>query len=175
MFGVLLHAPRGSFYSPRGLAAVGAPFGRPGCLLSVGAPDLSGAHRTLQCNGYKSSDWLVSCSGGTRLSDAPCDGWLQPTCPLAVGWLAHWTVRRFVWTVRCTMWPLAPTDVSTSRWLAGTLDCPSLRVDCPVIYSRHWLIFPRAVSWSDRAPDCPVGDTGPSGATQSSPTFSFSI
>jgi hypothetical protein len=39
-------------------------------------------------------------------------------------------------------------------------------------YSRRRLEFPRAPNWLDRAPDCPVGGTGPFGATQSS-TFSL--
>jgi hypothetical protein len=38
----------------------------------------------------------------------------------------------------------APADVSTSRWLDGTSDYSALRADCPVIYSRRWLIFPES-------------------------------
>jgi hypothetical protein len=46
-------------------------------------------------------------------------------------------------------------------------------------YSRRWKEFSRVGRWPDRAPDCPVGGTGPSGALQSStlplflPLFSF--
>jgi hypothetical protein len=67
-------------------------------------------------------------------------------------------------TVRWSKWPVAPANVSTSRWLVGTPDCPTLRADCPVIYSRHWLILPesspfgqtvyRTVQWV--ASDCPT-------------------
>jgi hypothetical protein len=46
-------------------------------------------------------------------------------------------------------------------------------------YSRRGQEFPRAGHWSDRAPNCPVGGTEPSGALLSStlslflPLFSF--
>jgi hypothetical protein len=84
--------------------------------------------------------------GGTELSGAPCD-----RCPLV--------------------------DVATSHWLAGTLDCPALHADGPVNYNRRRLKFQRAfgrtVHWIIRCtPDCPMGGTGPSGATLCSPTFS---
>ena len=56
--------------------------------------------------------------------------------------------------------------------MAGTPDCPPPRTDCPVNYSRHSQENPRVESWADRASECPVGGTGPSGAAQSS-TFSM--
>jgi hypothetical protein len=55
-----------------------------------------------------------------------------------------------------------------------------IQSDYTPIYSRRKLLFPesgpfgRTVHLSVRCtPDCPVGATGPSGATQISPTFSF--
>jgi hypothetical protein len=136
------------FIALRDLGVVGAPFGRPWLPSVCGCIGLSDAHRTVRCtpdtalcNDYKSSDWLVSCSGGIGPSGAPCDH-----CPLA--------------------------DVATSRWLAGTPDCPALHTDGLMNYSQCRLKFPRAGSWSNRAPDCLVGGTGPSGAIQWSPFFS---
>jgi hypothetical protein len=70
-------------------------------------------------------------------------------------------------------WPRA--DVATSRWLAGTPDCPSLHTDGPVNYSRRRLKFLRADYSADRATDCPMGGTGPSGSTQTSRLSLFSI
>jgi hypothetical protein len=84
----------GPFIAPRGLGAVGAPFGRP--LL----PSIHGAPDTTQCNGYVSPNWLISSSRGTGLPDAPVDHWLWPTCQLAVGQLAHRGVQRSMRTVQ---------------------------------------------------------------------------
>jgi hypothetical protein len=82
--------------------------------------------------GRESSDWLLSCSGGTGstgfgtvLSGAPLDRWPE-------------------------------TDVAASRYVAGTPDCPTPCADCLVNYSRHKLKNLRAESWPDCAPDCPV-------------------
>jgi hypothetical protein len=69
--------------------------------------------------------------------------------------------------------------VAASRYTTGTPDCSTPRVDRQVNYSRRGLESSRAPSWPDRAPNCPVGGTGPSSATQSStfslflPLFSF--
>jgi hypothetical protein len=69
--------------------------------------------------------------------------------------------------------------MAASRCTTGTPNCPVSRADRPVNYSRRRLEFLRAPSWSDRALDCPVGGTRPSGALQSSmlslflPSFSF--
>jgi hypothetical protein len=62
--------------------------------------------------------------------------------------------------------------VTAGRCIAGTPDCPATHADRPVNYSRRRLKNPRAASWPDRAPDCPMNGTGPSGAVQSS-TFSL--
>jgi hypothetical protein len=62
-------------------------------------------------------------------------------------------------------------NVAGSRCTNGTPDYPAPRADCPVNYSRRSQENPRAESLADRAPDCPVGGTGPSSAAQSS-TFS---
>jgi hypothetical protein len=64
--------------------------------------------------------------------------------------------------------------VAASRCVAGTPDCPAPHVDCLMNFSRHRLQNSRAPSWPDRAPDCPVGGTGPAGAAQSS-TFPLFI
>jgi hypothetical protein len=46
--------------------------------------------------------------------------------------------------------------VSCSRWSAHTLDCPALRTDHPVNYSRRSLLFARATRSAGQSPDCPV-------------------
>jgi hypothetical protein len=63
-------------------------------------------------------------------------------------------------------------DVAGSHCTAGTPSYPAPREDCPMNYSRRSQKNPRAESLADRAPDCPVGGTGPSGAAQSN-TFSM--
>jgi hypothetical protein len=68
----------------------------------------------------------------------------------------------------------SPTDVASSRWLAGTPDFLALHADGLVNYSRRRLKFPRADCSADRTQDCPV-HTGPSDSTQSSPSSLFSI
>jgi hypothetical protein len=59
-------------------------------------------------------------------------------------------------------------DMAASRCAAGTTDCPVPRMDRPVHYNRRRLKTPRAASWTDSAPDYPVGGTKPSGALQCS-------
>jgi hypothetical protein len=63
--------------------------------------------------------------------------------------------------------------MATSRWLAGTPDRPALCTDGPVNYSQRRLNSWRVACLVDRALDCPVGGTGPSGAMQTSPLFLF--
>jgi hypothetical protein len=72
---------------------------------------------TTQCNSYRSLFGCFPLLGGTE----PSGGWHR--------------------NVRCSCWPLAPADVSTSRWSAGTPDYPALRADRPVNYSRQCLVF----------------------------------
>jgi hypothetical protein len=115
MLGCLLHAPRGPFYSPRQIGAVGGQQGRPKlpsvgwCTGQSGAPPDSTVHvrcaisflfwrrRPLQICG--------SCATGhspvhTRQSGAPADRWRGPRVarglrgqPLRWRPLAHRTVR----------------------------------------------------------------------------------
>jgi hypothetical protein len=99
-------------------------------------------HRTIrcisdneQCKGYKFSDWLVSCSGGTAELDRPVGGTRLPGAPCD----------------RCL-----PTDMATSRWLAGTPDHSVLRTDGSMNYSQRRLKFSKADSLADCAPDRPV-------------------
>jgi hypothetical protein len=150
MLGVVLHAPRGPFYSPKG------PRSRWSSIWQGMVAFYPRVHQTVrctpdreQCNDNESLDWLLSASGapdcsvgGTRLPDAPFDRWLE-------------------------------ADVTTSRWLVGTPDCPAHRADGSVNYSRQRLKIPRAGCSVDHALDYLVGGTGPFGATQSSPLSHF--
>jgi hypothetical protein len=114
-------ALRGPFIAPRDLGAIGALFGRPWLPSVCGCTGLSGAHQTL--HGVMATYLLIGCFpllGGT----GPSGGWHR--------------------TVRCTSWSLAPADVSTSRWPAGTSDYPALDADCSMIYSRWSLGFPKS-------------------------------
>jgi hypothetical protein len=137
---ILLHGAWGSFYSPRDLEVVGAPFERP-CLVHTG-------HSTVQRS--QDLNWLFSSSGG------------------------HWTVWWGHRTVRCTSWLLVAADVSDSRWLSSHRTVRrSTRTVQWIIAKGAWL-FSRATSTTERSPDCPVGGTRPSGATQTSSDASFS-
>jgi hypothetical protein len=69
---------------------------------------------------------------------------------------------------RCS-WPT--WQLTVARLAHRTVRCLA---DHPVNYSRRRLEFSRVAIWLDRAPDCPVGGTGPSGALQSS-TFSLCL
>jgi hypothetical protein len=108
----------GPFIAPRDLGVVGAPFGRPWLSSVHGCTGLSDTHRTLHST--TATDRLIACFpllGGT----GPSGRWDR--------------------TVRCTYWPLAPADVSTSYWLASRPDCLVLHVGRPVNYSRRSLVF----------------------------------
>jgi hypothetical protein len=111
MLGVLLHAPRGFIYSPKGPRS------------------------------HWSSIWKALVAFYPRGAlDCPMHTGHCIVQRLQILWLAgflFWGHR----TIRCTRWPLAPADVSTSRWMADTPGCPALCANCPVIYSQHWLIF----------------------------------
>jgi hypothetical protein len=121
------------FIAPRDLGAVRAPFGRLWLPSVRGCTGLSGAHQTL--NSARTESHMVGrfpVLGGTE----PYGGGTELSSALG------------------DRWPSA--DVAASRWLAGTPDCLALRTDGPMNYSRRRLEFPRAGSWLDRAPDCPV-------------------
>jgi hypothetical protein len=126
-------APRGSFYSTKG------PRSHWSSIWKAPVAFCLRLHQTIrctpdtaQCNGYGSLYWLLSTSGGT----GPSSGWHR--------------------TVRCTYWQLAPANVTTSRWPAGTPGCSAFRTDCLVNCSRWSLFFPRAALFSNCAPDRPV-------------------
>jgi hypothetical protein len=97
----------GPFIALKDLGAVEAMFGRSWLPYVRGCTRLSGVHRTL--HSATTTNLLIGCFhllgapecpvGGTGLSGALVDRWLQSTCQLAVGQLAHLTVQRFVRTV----------------------------------------------------------------------------
>jgi hypothetical protein len=67
----------GPFIAPKGLGVVGARFGRPWLPFVRECTRLSGAPDTARCNGYITSDWLLSTSGGNRTAR-----WVAPDCPV---------------------------------------------------------------------------------------------
>jgi hypothetical protein len=140
------------FIAPRDLGAVGAPFGRLWLPSVCGCTELSGAHRTVS----------------SATTENPLIGYFlllgAPDCPVCGNKPSD---------APCDRWSKA--DVAISRWLAGALDYPVLRADGLVNYSRHRIKFLRAGSTTDRAPDCPVGGTGPSGAMQPNLFQSYSL
>jgi hypothetical protein len=89
----------------------------PGCLLSVGAPDIP-VHTEQQ---------IVRALGVT---ENPLIGWF----PL-LGALDYSVQGTGLSSKPIDSWPGA--NVTTSRWTAVTSDCPAPRVDRPVNYSRH--------------------------------------
>jgi hypothetical protein len=133
------------FISPRYLGAVGAPFGR------TWLPSVHG------CIGLSDAHWKVNSAMPTKslIDKFPVLG--APYYP--VGGIEPSGAP-------CDCW--LPAYVATSRWLAGT-------PDGPMNYSLRRLKFLRAGCSTDRASDCSVGGTGPSGATQSSLVSSFLI
>jgi hypothetical protein len=135
------------FIAPRQLGAVGAPFGRQFLPSDHGRIGLSGAHRTVNSTSTgrdrESPDWLVSFSVGA------------PNGPVRHMTGGSWST-----------W-----QVAIARLVHQTVPAP--RADCPMIYSRRSQKNPRAESLADRAPDCPVGGTEPSGAAQSNTSSTF--
>jgi hypothetical protein len=93
MLGVLLHAPRGFFYSPKGPRSHWSSIWKALVAFCHGCTRLSGAHRTL--HSVTATDSLIGWFpvlgapdrpvGGTRLSGVPCDRWYLQTWPLVVG------------------------------------------------------------------------------------------
>jgi hypothetical protein len=78
MLGIELHAPRRLFCSPKG------PRSRWSSIWKTLVAFCPWVHRTVQCtpdseqcNNKESLDWLLSASGGTRPSGAPCDRWSE--------------------------------------------------------------------------------------------------
>jgi hypothetical protein len=130
----------------RDLGAFGAPFGRVWLPSVRGCTGLSGAHRTLH----------------SAMTTNPLIGWFSVLGDTGLFGGLHQTVR-------CTMLLLALVNVSISCWLAGTSDCPALRMDYPTLRTDSRTMH--RVVWCTL--DCLVGGTEPSGATQSSPTFPF--
>jgi hypothetical protein len=92
------------FIAPRELGAVGAPFGRPLLSYVRWCNELSGEHRIVNSaragHDRESPDWLISYSGGTRLSGVPLDWWTRANMSTSCWLLAHRTVWRLAWTVR---------------------------------------------------------------------------
>ena len=108
MLGVLIHAPRRPFYSPRQLGAVGGILGR---LI------------------LPSVEWRTGQSGVPPDSHCSClvrdflPFLAQPTVATS-GWLAHRTLSGAHRTVRCPLSTVgvghvSPTDFAVDRWLTG--------------------------------------------------------
>jgi hypothetical protein len=124
---------RGPFIAPRDLGAVGASFGRPWLPSIRGYTGLSGAHRTLH-SATTTDRWLTSFRfwraperpvGGAGLSGAPADCWLQLACQVAVGRLAHRTVRR---STRFVRWIIVNKVCFSREWPVW----PDCAPNCPV-------------------------------------------
>jgi hypothetical protein len=144
MLGVVLHAPRGPFYSPKG------PRSRWSSICQALVAFCPQVHRTV--NSATTKNPLI---GYFLLLGAP-DYPVGSTGPSGASF---------------DRWPEA--NVATSRWLAGTPNCPAHRANGSMNYSQQRLIFLRAGCSADHAPDSPVGGTRPSGATQTSPLSPF--
>jgi hypothetical protein len=121
------------FIALRDIGAVGALFGRLWLPSIRGCTRLSGAHRTV--NNAHAENHVIGWFPILWALDHPVGGTRLCSAP-------------------GDHWPLA--DVTASRWLAGTPDCPMLRTDGPVNFSRCRLKFPRAATLAYRAPDCPM-------------------
>jgi hypothetical protein len=112
LLGILLHVPRGPFYSPKGASSHWTPFGRP---------------------------WLPSVCGRTAQSGAPPDSeqckisflfwWSRPLQPLAP--VAHWTIQCHTRQSGAIWWLLAKSmchpliaQPTVGVGAAGTPDSP---------------------------------------------------
>jgi hypothetical protein len=146
MLGVLLHAPRGPFYSHKG------PRSRWNPIWKALVAFCLWVHRTirctgqLMCNGYESSDWSPSFSGGHR----------------TVRW--HFPGRCLLtWPTLIARSTVGMGEESLLAWRTGHVRCTS---DCPIIFSQQVLAFSpeRLVGPADQAspghvrytPDYPV-------------------
>jgi hypothetical protein len=97
VLGVVLHMPRGPFYSPKDLGVVGTPFGRLWLPSVHGRTGLSCAHWIMN-NAWTENrviGWF-SVLGDTGPSDAPLDCWPSADVVASRWRLAHRTVRRSV-------------------------------------------------------------------------------
>jgi hypothetical protein len=137
MLGVELHAPKGLFYSLKG------PRSRWSSVWKAMVAFCPRVHWTIRCTPDNEQ-----CAG--RESLIGCFPVPRGTGPSGAP---------------LDRWPEA--DVAVSRCTTGTPDCPAPREDRLMNYSQCRLEFSRAGCWPDRAPNCPVVDTEPSGALQS--------
>ena len=127
MLGVVLQVSRGPFYSPKGPRSHWSSIWK---ALVAFCPRV---HRTL--HSATATNHLIGWFPVLGAPNLPVGGTRLSSAP------CH----------RCL-----PADAATSHWLAGTLNCPALRMDGQVNYSQPRLKFPRAGSLANRAPDCPV-------------------
>jgi hypothetical protein len=120
VLGVMFHAPRVPFYSPRDLGPLELHLEGPGCLLSAGAPDCPVHTRQWTVRGWaRAENPLVGCFpilGGTGLSGAPLDHWPGADVATRRWLLAHRTVRRLARTIR---WIIADASWKPESSLAG--------------------------------------------------------
>jgi hypothetical protein len=156
MLGVVLHVPRGPFYSPK------AARSRWNSIWQAILAFYSSVHRIVR---WRTRQWTVHAqytvenpligwfpflwgtepSGvGTGPSDAPCDRWRSSTWQIAVARLEHPTVWCLARTSRCSeekpeSREFAQTVHRTVRWWAP---------NCPVLRSQHHFFGPFLSSFS---------------------------
>jgi hypothetical protein len=86
MLGIVLHVRRSPFFIPKGSRSRWSSIWK---ALVAFCPWVQWTIRCTSdsehCNNYEIPDWLVSCSGGTGLSGAPCGRW-----PLVDMAISHW-------------------------------------------------------------------------------------
>jgi hypothetical protein len=129
MLGVVLHAPRGHFYSPK------AARSRWNSIWKAILALCSSVHRTVR---WHTEQWIVHAQyttenpligwfpflWGTGPSGAPCDRWLSSTWQIAVAWLEHRTVRRQMRTVRWIIANVAREKPESAEFVGHAPDCP---------------------------------------------------
>jgi hypothetical protein len=131
MLGIELHAPRRLFCSPKG------PRSRWSSIWKTLVAFCPWVHRTVQCtpdseqcNNKESLDWLLSASGGTRPSGAPCDRWSEA---LHVDSPVNYSRRRLKFSRASSTTTMHRTVHRTVRWVA-----PDRPVQCNLA---HFLLF----------------------------------